>query len=81
MGGMWGTVEGKTKLSVWLAFQKQLRELRDDDGTPMDVTDAAYAGGIEGQPAFALLASPGVVGSSSRRRRSLRHVRQLLAAD
>ncbi len=45
MCGTWGTVEGKTKVPVWLAFQKEFRELRDDD-TQLQATNATYVGGM-----------------------------------
>ena len=39
MGGMWGTVEGRTKLGTWLTFKKELSAMRDDEA-------GIYAGGM-----------------------------------
>ena len=40
MGGMFGCVEGKTKIATWISLKKELRRLRDDSEV------GTYVGGM-----------------------------------
>lgn len=44
MGGLWGTVEGKKKLAVWLAFKRMLN--RSQDGEADHPRHVTYKGGL-----------------------------------
>lgn len=44
MGAIRGVVEGETKLSTWLAFKRELKDI--EDGVPDNVGRTTFSGGL-----------------------------------